>query len=363
MIISTAYEKELVAFKQLLQRMDAVLNKDARLHENYYHARGGQKLEEDVCRALTNCAENTEFEGSVRLVSGSSFPDIVAKGMFGVEVKSTAKNHWQSIGSSILESTRDQNVKRIFMTFGKLAHPVEFLTKPYEDCLSDIVVTHYPRYRIDMKLQENHEQTIFEKMGMGYDAIRIMDNPVSSVADYYRTQLAPGESLWWLPEQEDRAVPMKARLWTALSAAEKQQYVIEGYSKFPEIMGPSSPVKYNRYALWLATEKGVINTNVRDGFSAGGQVEFNVNGGKRVMMPAAYGRVRTYRERIRTLILNEDEVVLKTCWNQTVWTNRIDQWCRLVSEKADKVEDVGYKKSMEVLSTLFPEINLRKNIY
>ena len=214
MIISTACQAKLPAFKALMSKTDSFLNKDARERESYYAARGGKKLEEDVCFALTECAKGTQFEGTIKLVSGASFPDIVANRMFGVEVKSTEKNHWQSIGSSILESTRDQNVERIYMTFGKLGKPIQFLSKPYEDCLSDIVVTHYPRYRIDMQLQEKQQPTIFEKMQIDYDELRTMENPVPIVSRYYKNQLKPGESLWWAADEVESSTPMAARLWS-----------------------------------------------------------------------------------------------------------------------------------------------------
>lgn len=79
MIISTACEQHLPDFKKLIERMDQALNQDAKQRENYYTTRGGKKLEEDVYRAITNCAAGTPFEGSIELVSGASFPDIIAK--------------------------------------------------------------------------------------------------------------------------------------------------------------------------------------------------------------------------------------------------------------------------------------------
>ena len=354
MIISTAYEKELCDFTALIKRMDQVLNAEAKRNEAYYRERGGKKLEEDVFKALTHCASGTGFEGTVKLVSGSAFPDIVANNMFGVEVKSTEKNQWQSIGSSILESTRNQDVKRVFMTFGKLGHPVEFLSKPYEDCLSEIVVTHYPRYRIDMKLQEKREETIFEKMQVDYDTLRKMENPVPSVASYYKSQLRSGESLWWAPGTTDSAAPMKARLWTALSHDEKIQAAIEGYALFPEILGSSS-TKYNRFALWLATQKGIINTNVRDSFSAGGQVDFLLKNGEIVKMPAAFGRIKTYKDAIRETINLTEMEILEEYWGCPLQENRLVQWCHLVSDAAVGLTSVGYTKSVQVLSTIFKE--------
>ena len=93
MIISTACQAKLPAFRELMRKTDLFLNNDARERENYYATRGGKKLEEDVCIALTECSKGTQFEGTVKLVSGASFPDIIANHMFGVEVKSTEKNH------------------------------------------------------------------------------------------------------------------------------------------------------------------------------------------------------------------------------------------------------------------------------
>lgn len=200
---------------------DALLNSEAPDKELYYKGRNGTQLEEDVYDALTRCATHTPFENTIQLVSGASFPDIVANNFYGVEVKSTNKNHWKSIGSSILESTRNQCVERIFLTFGKLGKPVTFKSRPYEECLSGISVTHYPRYQIDMEL--SHGETIFDKMGIDYDVLRKMDNPVTPVSQYYRQQLKPGEGLWWAADYdiEETVAPPTVRLWSALSATEK----------------------------------------------------------------------------------------------------------------------------------------------
>lgn len=364
MIISTACQAELPAFRELMGRTDAFLNKDALKRESYYATRSGKKLEEDVCYALTECAKGTQFEGTVKLVSGASFPDIVANRMFGVEVKSTEKNHWQSIGSSILESTRDQNVERIYMTFGKLGKPIQFLSKPYEDCLSEIVVTHYPRYRIDMQLQEKNQPTIFEKMQIDYDDLRTMDNPVPVVSKYYKSQLKPGESLWWAADEIESSTPMTARLWTALSHEEKEYLAVAGYALFPEILSSGNNKKYNRYALWLATKKGVINTNIRDSFSAGGKVDMPTKSGILIKMPAAFGRIKKYKDLIEEIITDANEEVLAEYWDSDIQDDRITQWCRMVAQEADS--NVGYATAWNVLSCIFGNIgtqDIRNNQY
>ena len=244
--------------------------------------------------ALTRAAYRTPFEGSIQLVSGAAFPDIVANNYYGVEVKSTNKNHWRSIGSSILESTRIQSVERIFLTFGKLGAPVEFRSRPYEECLYGSSVTHYPRYQIDMELRPG--ETIFDKMGVPYDVLRKMNNPVELVSRYYKSQLKPGESLWRADTGniEEESAPPTVKLWTALSADMKEVLTVQGYALFPEVLQSGSPKKYNRYALWLVTKQGVVNTNIRDSFSAGGKVPMRTTEGIDVLMPAAFGRIRKY---------------------------------------------------------------------
>lgn len=111
--------------------------------------------------------------------------------------------HWTSTGSSIVESTRDKNVENIYMLFGKLGgKTAEFKCRPYEDCLSDIAVTHSPRYLINMELTK--EQTIFSKMGVAYDQLRNAPDSIEIVRKYYREKpLKPKRKLclggWALP--------------------------------------------------------------------------------------------------------------------------------------------------------------------
>lgn len=352
MIVSENKKPPIEEFRLLMQKTDALLNEEARGREEYYSTRNGLALENDVYDALCRTAVGTPFENSILLVSGASFPDIVAQKYYGVEVKSTKKNHWKSIGSSILESTRDQNVERIFLTFGKLGAPVQFMSRPYEECLSGISVTHYPRYQIDMELQTG--ETIFDKMGISYDTLRKMDNPVAPVSKYYKSRLGEGETLWWASDEdmEEHAVPPTVKLWSSLSAEQKSEYTIKGYALFPELLSHSNPKKYQRYALWLATNCGIINTNIRDQFSAGGKVDIRTNSGLYVKMPAAYGRIIKYRRLIAETILTASEQTLKEYWNvEAIADNRIRQWCEIVSCSVD--EAIGYSQAMKILSEHF----------
>lgn len=340
MIISENNIPSIVEFRALMKNTDILLNTEAIGKESYYKGRNGTELEEDVYEALTRCSKNTPFEGTIQLVSGSSFPDIVANKFYGVEVKSTNKNHWKSIGSSILESTRDQNVERIFLTFGKLGKPIAFKSRPYEECLSGISVTHYPRYQIDMELGVG--ETIFDKMGIPYDDLRKMDNPVVPVSNYYKQNLKTGESLWWASNGniDESAVPPTVRLWTTLSPDEKTLYTIKGYALFPEILTPNSSKKYQRYALWLATNCGIINTNIRDQFSAGGKVDIKTSNNIYNRVPAAFGRIEKHKDLLVETILSTPEGLLKEHWQQLcINKNRVLNWIHLASLAAGKSKD------------------------
>lgn len=352
MIVAENPKPELCQFQQLMKQTDILLNADAAKRQDYYTKRGGKLLEKDVCDAISECAIGTPFQGTIQLVSGASFPDIVANKYYGVEVKSTEKDHWTSTGSSILESTRNQEVERIYLTFGKLGKPVQFLSRPYEACLSGIAVTHYPRYLIDMRLKDG--DTIFDKMGISYDELRLLDNPVEPVSRYYKSKLKPGESLWWAAGDTEAIVPPTVKLWTALGQADKDEIVIQGYALFPELFNAKNPKKYNRFALWLATQKGVVNTNIRDSFSAGGKVLLPTAGGIEIKMPAVFGRVARHRSMIEDMLLTAPDELLKENWDVAeISNNRVKQWCEMVAVEADV--GVGYQTAIEVLKGIFPQ--------
>lgn len=354
MIVSENSSPEKITFQLLMKKTDDFLNNEAKGHENYFQKRTAQLLEEDVYLALSQCAKGTQFENTIQLVSGSQFPDIIASGCYGVEVKSTIKNHWTSTGSSILESTRIQNVEKIFMTFGKLGSPVQFKSKPYEQCLSEIAVTHYPRYKIDMNLSEN--ETIFVKMGISYDELRKLENPVVPVSKYYKSKLKPGERLWWSSDADissEKTVPVTVRLFSSLEKEEKDVYRVLMVTMFPSVLG-NSQTKYDSPSLWLLTQKGVFSTHIRDEFSAGGQVEIKTKNGIIVKMPAIFGRIEKFKNEILEVIETSEEKELEENWHVKIdQNNRIKQWCELCAKYYSQNDEEKSKMALNVLYRIF----------
>ena len=267
-----------------------------------------------------------------------------------MEVKSTEKDHWVTTGSSILESTRVESVERIYLTFGKLdGDRIEFLSRPYEDCLYSIAVTHMPRYRIDMRLQKG--ESIFDKMGVSYDDLRQMPNPVIPVARYLRSQLKEGETLWWAGDSVDEEVSYKLRVWNNLSPQEKADYIVYAFLNYPEIICGD----YDAYSLWLASQ-GVVNTHLRDAFTAGGKEEETLNGIV-YRLPGIYRRIKNNKDKIIELLKSENSSVnnvRKFTISENDFEQRLTAWCnRVASYTVASYRDVSYDTCMKFFKKYF----------
>jgi len=333
MIISTNREPNYDEFKELVNSVTSKLNDDAAKRSSYYLTRNAQLLENDVLEFLVKTAIGTKFEGTIEKISGQRFPDIVAGKYYGVEVKSSKDEKWITLGGSVNESTRVEDVERIFLVFGKLMEPIEFRSRPYEDCLFDVVVTHYPRYKINMNLKQG--ETIFDKMGTTYDKLRESDNPVGKVVDYYKSQLGPNESLWWtgnVPKDEPpKEMSMKIRLLKTLSADEKLNLTVKGLALFPELTKNSSTTKYGRFSLWLVANYSVVST--RDLFSAGGQGNIKSNNGTYKNIPRVIMNISDNKDSIKKIIENTEESILRETWNvENIENDRLGQWIDLISK-------------------------------
>ena len=344
MLISVNPKPDLSEFRNLMRKTDTYLNQDAVKRPDYYKTRNGNPLEDDVLIALRDSSKGTPFFGTIEKISGQKFPDIVAAKLYGVEVKSTKDDHWTSTGSSILESTRVSGIERIYMTFGKLGgKPPQFISKPYEECLYDIAVTHMPRYLINMQIKP--EETIFEKMKLPYDKLRTMENPVEPVADYYKSLLKPGERLWWTGNPAEEVVAPALRLWKNIKTAEKRFYTVYGLVNFPEVFIGD----YDRYAVWLTSTQSIVDPHIRDQFSAGGKEEIVFSDGEKVLFPAVFRKVKENIELIIKRFGQENTDDLQSPSNAPIGIieKRWDDWSRKVaSVLSNKCE---YEKSVKAL--------------
>ena len=294
-----------VAFAEFMAVSEKEFNIRSKKDPKLYKGLSPSRLEEVTRDLLKDVAPMTPFKPEdITLVSGHSFPDIMANNYCGVEVKSTKDDKWTSIGSSIVESTRNITVENIYMLFGKLGgNPPEFKLRPYQDCLCEIAVTHSPRYIINMELSQR--ETIFAKMGTTYDSLRTSGNAIEQVRHYYRDKAIKEHKLempWWITsENVDSSQSFNIRLWNTLCDDVKKDLQAKCMILFPEALSPrQSQTKYNQTTLWLCSYNQVIVPNIRDFYSAGGKIS-HVNG-KAInpQAPQVFARIVKFADEIRS---------------------------------------------------------------
>ncbi len=284
-------------------------------------------FENVVYEKMCEEAEEISFNGKIQRTASHSFPDIVAKRYFGVEVKMTSKDHWTSTGNSVLESSRE-DVERIYIMFGKLGGNPDVRYRPYQECLPDISVTHSPRYRIDMNLPKG--ESIFDKIGVGYDELRKDNEKIKKIKDYYRSKLKEGEELWWIDKNDDKSSDFIIKPYRSISKKEQEKIKTEIMILFPEIFG-ESPMKFQRVSAYLIIEYGIIASNLRDLFTAGGRKKLTIRE-KLVSVPRIaynmHSKAKTIKDEIK--IMHPEK--LNHYWRQKLKRNRLSQWKKLLDK-------------------------------
>lgn len=289
----------------------------------------GVVFEDLVYQSAVAVAKGTIFENNLERTSLLAFPDIIAQKYYGIEVKVTTSNKWVSTGNSITETTRIQGVERIYMFFGKLGGEADVKFRPYQECLSEVGVTHSPRYKIDMNLVAG--QSIFDKMGVDYSVLRTDGNPIRIVKDYYRSLLEEGEELWWIDQHDEAPASPIIRPFQSLSKEDQESFIVECMALFPEIFG-SSQKKYERVAAYLVTSRNAVSANIRDYFSASGQVKISVND-KSVIVPRVFEKLYRLAPKIKTYIESAPRERLASYWNvQNIKEDALSIWHMKLTE-------------------------------
>jgi hypothetical protein len=349
MVVSVNPEPHKNEFNTLLNSTIDVLNADAIKSPKEIEKLKGTKLENYAGGIMSELAIGTPFENSIKIIGGQKFPDIVAKKFYGIEVKTTTQNHWKTTGNSVLESTRVEDVERIFMLFGKLGKPIEFKCRAYEECLSEVVVTHSPRYLIDMNLEEG--KTIFDKINTSYDTLRKKKNPIKPITDYYKSKLKPGQDLWWIQDTE-KASNLIINIWNNLSTSEQNNFVNKAMVIFPEIFGHRQD-KYSRFAIWLVKNEGVVCPNVRDAFTAKGRADILLNNEEYKQVPRIFINLFENINSIIEILVNTSTIELTEYWNKkTTEKTKILDWIEIVSTNSKSVRGTKHLDIKKMLTEL-----------
>lgn len=305
------------------------------------------------CECLTEEARisgfitSSQFENRVREVldeispfnvdfnsKSQAFPDI-ALGEYGVEVKFTLNDTWKSVANSILETQRVEDVRYIYIVFGKMGGIPEVKWRNWNDSVIHVRTSHVPRYEVDVDNNtDNMRPSLFKLMGIEYDDFRVL--PMTEKMKYiraYAKKLHPNEYLWWIEDtEEEMHTTGQARLFTSLTSEEKLRYRAEAALLCPEIV-KSGRVrnKYDRIVIFLLTYYGIICHQARDLFSAGS-----------VGNPSNNKNVKNYIENSLLLLepymlraaANLDDKLFEEYWGKGCEpSHRIERWL----EMADKL--------------------------
>jgi len=285
-------------FEQFMAATTDKLIEDGRSNPQYYRSQDGERFEPIVLDKMRSLASKFSFSPNLIVRTPKQhFPDILSERYFGVEVKTTKANSWRSTGSSIVESLRDENVKRIYMMFGKLSvKGIDFRCKPYEQCLDDISVTHSPRYQIDMDIK-GASKTIFEKLGMPYEQFRQSPDQIKMVKEYYRKRCQTGGKgmPWWIDEtinnvqfmpESLRLGSSEVRLLCDVSTDVSDYLITCMFVLFPEILGNSN-TKFKKAAQWLCSRHSIVSPCLRNSFTAGGKADIICGNDNDLIYPKA----------------------------------------------------------------------------
>ena len=337
MVIGTNPTAEPKEFEEVLQKGVEQLTGIAETTIKNLLSENSINFEKEVFNALKDSARGTKFDNCIERISGHKFPDIVFNNRFyGVEVKSIRHEGWGTFGNSIFESTRPDNVDRIYVLAGRLTNPIEFRYKSYEKCIDDIQVTHSPRYHIDMDTKLG--ETIFEKMGIPYDEFREMPDLLDPVKKFYKSKLKPGESLWWL--ENDKEISFGNNLvvgfFNDLPKTKKDILKNKVFALFP-ILFSTDPKKYRKLASWLVAEHGVVLFNARDFFSAGGQQRIVVEKKEYKNVPKIFGHLRGNVKSIKEEIDKLSSEIICENWGvENVPYARFAKWVELIEKYSEK---------------------------
>jgi hypothetical protein len=303
-------------------------------------------FEKMVLKQAEISAEGTGFKGHIKPAGSNSFPDILAKGYFGVEVKITISDKWTTIGNSVLESNRDKDVQRIYIFFGKLGGSPDIKFRTYQECLCDVGVTHSPRYKIDMKLGQG--ESIFEKMDTTYDKLRQSDDPIGSIKEFYRARLREGEALWWIDARSENIPVPVLRSLHKLTDDEKDKIIVEAMILFPEIFGGRFRDKFERATVYFISSKNVYSSHFRDLFSGYGQKFISVHK-KKVKVQKILFHLNRLSKEIKKSLNTFDEQKLIAYWGvEKINDNRLDQWKELLNKKSKtKIESISASEIFE----------------
>ena len=121
---------------------------------------------------------------------------------------------------SVLETQRINEVKHIYIVFGKMGGLPEVRWGEYEQSVIHVRTSHVPRFEVELPSDKAVvKESLFTQMGICYDDFRKleMQEKMKYIRAYAR-KIHPDGRLWWVEEREDsdeHTTPIQARLYAS----------------------------------------------------------------------------------------------------------------------------------------------------
>lgn len=318
-------------FEDILDRCCEQLTAEARTNGFRTSSQFENRVRE-VLHDLT--ADDNSFEIDFN-PPAQAFPDI-AMGEYGVEVKFTLNDIWRSIANSVLETQRVDEVKHIYIVFGKMGGLPEVRWGEYEESVIHVRTSHVPRFEVELPVdKETAKESLFKQMGIAYDDFRKLDmqDKMRYIRAYAR-KIHPDGRLWWVEDKgtDEHTTPIQARLYTNLSTEEKTRLRAEAALLCPSIVKSGrTRNKYDDMVLYLLTYHGVLCHQARDLFSAGSVANPKNDDAGGIYIERA---LKLIEKDMREAAARMDDALFVEYWGESVAPeNRIKRWL----EKADEL--------------------------
>lgn len=315
---------------QITERLYEMCNeiKDPRFSRNS----SPSNFEQLVVEASEYVIKESHLDCVIDYNEGShAFPDITYtfnnEVCHGIEVKSSTQayaspNSWTILGNSIVGNTRI-NVEALFVIFIKVGDNGCFIKSAnYEDSVSDVVVTHSPRYKLN--LAQPLEDSFFYKSGISYDDLKTSENPINLITDYFREE---GLTAWWITD----SAPSVIKNWSELDNEVISKILAQSFVLFPEIIYSSGTDKYKRLSKWLVAKYSVVDTSLRDKFTAGGKVSLSFGDTTFENIPRVFSTFHSLSDQFLNQLYTLPSEDLEQFWKNYNFTsdsseNRLTYW-------------------------------------
>ena len=228
-----------------------------------------------IKKAMDELAYNSEI---VHYHGGHTFPDVSIMGTgFGIELKG-AKSSRKFNGNSVMAGTMLPNLTKIYLMYW-IESSKEIGFKDYFECVATPVVTHSPRFQLDIDLNKEFSMfgTSAEKVGTIDDIIFSPNGIDSEKIIKWMSDKAKrnGETPWWISTDESFPTGSTGLAKFTNMQADKKQYFLKcAFLIFPKILDKTSSTKYDGLFEWAIQTHSVYTT--RDDYSAGGKAQITL---------------------------------------------------------------------------------------